>query len=97
MYVNKSLLSLNGNADFRLRENNIQIPTAEVRCYGDRHLHVADRLGPFVRQLGLFGGFAGFAGGFFLVAAGELGGGGGLFVGHFAVVAVVVSVVKGLY
>lgn len=82
-HLNNSLLSLHSNLDLILGQHDIQIPALQIPRHRDRNFDVADGLGPFVGELGLFGVFASLAVFFFLFAGGGFGGGGGFFVSHY--------------
>lgn len=71
-YINNRLLPLHPNLDLRLREHNVQILALHRRWHRHRYVRVADRLRPFVGQLGLFGIFFGLAFLLLLFAPGDL-------------------------
>lgn len=70
--LNNSLLSPNSYPNPRLRQRNIHILSPDIPRNWDRHVHVADRLRPFIRELRLFCIFLGLALFFFEVAVREV-------------------------
>ncbi len=79
-YVYYGCLSFYAGFEVGFGNRYVEVATAEIRGDRDCDVEVADRLGPFVGELGLFGGFFGAGVGVFLLTL--FGGRGG---GHFAV------------
>ena len=71
-------MALNAGFEVGFCDGDVEVAATEVGRDGDGDVEVADCLGPFVGELGLFGGF--FGTGFLVFFLTFFGGGGG---GHF--------------